>query len=114
MPEQEGCTMGTLRDVRVQLATLGVRGMAQLALQHRRRSHLRSYELCQSLVEGARELEIGGPSAIFSREGPLPLYPLLASLDNCDFAGDTIWHGEAAEGASFRYDPERRPGQKLI
>ncbi|HWN23405.1 MAG TPA: methyltransferase domain-containing protein [Gaiellaceae bacterium] len=106
--------MPALRDVRIQLTTVGLRGMAQLLLQHRLGRRLRSYELCRPVVERARGLEIGGPSAIFSRSGPLPLYPLLESLDNADFAGDTIWHGEAAEGAPFRYDPERPPGRRLI
>src|SRR5687767_15825893 len=106
--------MATLRDVRMQLTTVGVRGIAQLFVQHRLGRRLPSYELCRPLVAGARGIEIGGPSAIFSRTGPLPLYPLLESLDNADFAGDTIWHGEAAEGAPFRYDPERAPGRRFI
>ena len=106
--------MPALRDLRIQLTTVGLRGMAQLVLQHRLGRRLRLYELCRPLVEEARGIEIGGPSHVFSRTGPLPLYPLLESLDNADFAGDTIWHGEAAEGAPFRYDAEREPGRKLI
>ncbi len=106
--------MLALRNIRIQLTTIGPRGMALLALQNRLNRRLRSYELCRRLVEGARGLEIGGPSAIFSRTGALPLYPLLEHLDNCDYAGDTIWHGEAAEGAPFQYDSERPPGRTFI
>lgn len=106
--------MPAFRDLRIQLATLGLRGMARLTLQHRLGRRLRSYELCRPLVDGAHGMEIGGPSAIFSRRGPLPLYPLLESLDNCDFAGDTIWHGEAVEGGPFQYDAERQPGRRFI
>ncbi len=59
-------------------------------------------------------LEIGGPSAIFARKGPLPLYPLFDRLDNCDFADATIWHGDAAEGTAFRYDDDRPPGRRYV
>ena len=46
--------------------------------------------------------------------GPAPLYPLLARLDNCDFSGETIWHGVAAEGSAFVYDVDRAPGRRFI
>ena len=94
-----------VRHLRIQLETIGIQGMAQLAWQNRTHSRLRAYEICRPLVEGRRGLEIGGPSAIFAASGALPLYPLLDELDNCDFAGDTVWHGEAAEGAAFVVRP---------
>ena len=106
--------MLALRNMRIQVTTIGLGGMARLALQHRLGRRLRMYEVCRPVVEGARAIEIGGPSAVFSRRGPLPLYPLLERVDNCDFAGDTIWHGEAAEGGPFRYDAERPPGKTFI
>lgn len=106
--------MLALRDVGIQLTTIGPSGMAQLALRHRRGTRLRSYDLCRPLIEGDRAIEIGGPSAMFSRTGPLPLYPLLERVDNCDFTDDTIWHGEAADGAPFRYDAERPPGRTFV
>ena len=106
--------MLALGNLRVQLATIGLGGMTRLAVRHRLGRRLRVYELCRPLVEGTKAIEIGGPSALFSREGPLPLYPLFERVDNCDFAGDTIWHGEAADGAPFRYDAERPPGRTFI
>jgi SAM-dependent methyltransferase len=102
------------RHLRIQLATIGLRGMARLAWQNRTHLRLRAYEFCRPLVERRRGMEIGGPSAIFARTGALPLYPLFDQLDNCDFAGDTIWHGAAADGAEFTYDEERPPGRRFI
>jgi SAM-dependent methyltransferase len=102
------------RHLRIQLATIGIHGMARLAWQHRTHARLRAYEICRPLVEGRRGLEIGGPSAIFSRAGVLPLYPLFDRLDNCDFAGDTVWHGEAGEGAPYAFDDDRPPGRRFI
>jgi SAM-dependent methyltransferase len=104
----------SIRELRIQISTLGLSGMARLARQNRSGRPLQAYETGRPLVEGKRGIEIGGPSAIFARTGLLPLYPLLGRLDNCDFAGDTIWHGEAAEGTQFTYDADRAPGRQFV
>ena len=90
--------MPDFRHLRAQRATIGLRGMASIAIDNRLGRRLRMLDVCRPLVEEARGLEIGGPSEIFGRSGALPLYPHLARLDNCDFAGETIWHGNAADG----------------
>jgi SAM-dependent methyltransferase len=41
---------------------------------------------------GGRGLEIGGPSGVFRRDGLLPIYPVLASLDCVQWAARTSWH----------------------
>ncbi len=104
----------TFRRLRSQLATIGLRGMTRVAWRNRFGPPLRAYDVCRPLVERRRGLEIGGPSAIFSRDGALPLYPLLEQLDDCDFAGDTIWHGQAADGSPFHYDDRRPPGRRFV
>lgn len=106
--------MSALRRLGVQRATIGLRGMAAVAWRHRLHRALRAYEICRPLVAECRGLEIGGPSAIFARGGDLPLYPLFAQLDNCDFAGRTIWHGETKEVEPYRYDVERPPGRRYV
>lgn len=106
--------MPELRQLRIQLETIGVRGMAAVALRNRFHRRLATYELCRPLLQDARGLEIGGPSAIFGRGGIVPVYPLFEQLDNCDFAGTTIWHGDQAEGSPFVYDAERRAGRRMI
>lgn len=57
-------------------------------------------------------LEIGGPSRIFDRNGHLPLYPLIAVLDNCNFSTETVWEGELANGPFTIGD--RLMGQQMI
>lgn len=42
-------------------------------------------------LAGATALEPGGPSALFERDGPLPVYPLLAALDTLDYSERTLW-----------------------
>jgi SAM-dependent methyltransferase len=102
------------RHLRIQLATIGLQGMARLAWQNRTHARLRAYETCRPLVERRCGIEIGGPSSIFSRTGALPLYPLFDQLDNCDFAGDTIWHGATSDDTEFTYDEDRPPGRRFI
>ena len=88
--------------------------MIAVAARNRLARRLRSYEVCRPLLAGARGIEIGGLSGIFARGGMLPVYPLLERLDNCDFTEATIWHGKAAEGNAFHYDPGREPGRTFI
>lgn len=97
-----------------QYRSVGLRGsvaMAARRLQHRRPSYL---ELSADLVAGKRGLEIGGPSPIFSENGLVPLYPIIDTLDNCNFAADTIWEGAILEGKTFSYDANREPGKQFI
>lgn len=106
--------MPDLRLFRVQLATVGPRGMVGQALARRRGVRLAALETCRPVVTGRRALEIGGPSAIFARDGLLPIYPLLDRVDNCDFAGETVWHGAAEEGTPFVFDEQRPAGTRLV
>lgn len=106
--------MTSLRPLRLQLATVGLRGMAALAVRSRLGRTIQAYDVCRPLVEGRQALEIGGPSAVFARGGMLPLYPLLTRIDNCDFAGETVWHGSAEEGTPFVFDPDREPGRRIV
>jgi SAM-dependent methyltransferase len=63
-------------------------------------------------LRGARALEIGGPSPAFGRDGRLPVYRLLAGIDGCNFAAETIWgHHETGE---YRPDPDGPTGRMLI
>lgn len=56
-------------------------------------------------------LEIGGPSAVFRRDGPVPIYDALGFLDNCDFSSDTVW---AQHSQDFVYSPKRPHGKSFF
>lgn len=49
-----------------------------------------NFNLYEKAFAGKSGLEIGGPSAIFSRKSTLPIYALLNRLDNCQFASKII------------------------
>ncbi|MFZ1022895.1 MAG: class I SAM-dependent methyltransferase [Thermoplasmata archaeon] len=71
---------------------VGVGGMVEVATEYLTgRSSFPWYDVLRSRVNGGRGLEIGGPSRIYAARGPLPIYPLLASCDNVDFARETLW-----------------------
>ncbi len=61
-----------------------------------------------------RGLELGGPSGILGDQGPLPVYDVLESLDNCLYSSRTIWTGEVGGGASFIYHPKKKPGTQFL
>jgi SAM-dependent methyltransferase len=60
-----------------------------------------------------RGLEIGGPSVAFSEKGIFPLYPIVKSLDNCNFSAVTTW-SSITDGPNFRYRPDTEPGYQYI
>ena len=61
----------------------------------------RSFPLCKKLLTNRVGLEIGGQSGRFRKGHILPIYPMVNSLDNCNFADRTIWEGTISSG-SFR------------
>lgn len=46
------------------------------------------------LFKNKNGLEIGGPSKFFYEHGPLPIYPVVKSLDNINYAQNTEWTGK--------------------
>ena len=66
------------------------------------------------LLHSKYGLEIGGPSHMLARDGPLPIYDVLAGLDNCLYSGSTIWTGEVQAGNTFSYDRAKEAGKQII
>lgn len=97
-----------------QYRCVGLRGSVAMAARRVRGRPRAPFELSSPRIAGRQGLEIGGPSPIFSEKGLLPFYPIVGSLDNCNFAADTIWEGAILEGKTFYYDANRDPGQQFI
>jgi SAM-dependent methyltransferase len=100
--------------VRRVLRSHGVAGTAAAIFRELSFRKAKSLPICKALVAGRRGLEIGGPSQIFTRRGLLPIYPLAASLDNCNFNSKTIWQPSAVEGHTFRYEKKCPVGFQYI
>jgi len=66
----------------------------------------------RKLLHGMEALEIGGPSDLFGFGGQLPIYSCLKSVDNINYAAQTLWHSDAVkfrrtficEGATLQAD----------
>jgi hypothetical protein len=78
------------------------------------RPKLRSVAEYRSALQSKRGLEIGGPSPMLADAGPIPIYGVLGSLDNCLYSGSTIWTGEVKEGNTFLYHSGKKPGAQII
>ena len=72
------------------------------------------YFSAKEIIENGYGLEIGGLSSIFQKRNILPLYPHIASLDNCNFSHMTIWEGDITKGLTYIYDKNRLPGRQFI
>ena len=60
---------------------------------------------------GKKGIEIGGPSAIFYKE--IPIYPVIESLDGCNFSTQTVWEGNIAAGNHYNYFHDKKGFQYI-
>jgi SAM-dependent methyltransferase len=72
---------------------------------------VKGFDLYQKHVHGKRGLEIGGPSGIFGKDAPLPIYNLIEALDNCDFSKATVWVNHAE---TFVFNDQKSPGTTIF
>ena len=102
------------------LRILFLRGPAALAYAVRLRlqgivkRRAKSFHGCLPSLEGRSGMEIGGPSPAFSGRGLFPVYPVVASLDNCNFADITVWQGAIKKSRHYRFDRNRPPGNQYV
>jgi SAM-dependent methyltransferase len=78
-------------------------------IYRKRRIYLES----SSLFTNKNGVEIGGPSQVFSVNGPMPLYKDLGSLDNVNYSNKTFW-SSADEGNNFVYSKTKPSGNQII
>jgi SAM-dependent methyltransferase len=95
------------------LRNFGFRYTAHRAYQLSLRLPIRGLRNYVNCVSGKSGLEIGGPSNVFNRGGLIPLYGTVGSLDNCNFASDTIW-AQHSPGRTFRFSADRAPGYQYV
>ena len=66
----------------------------------------------QYYFENKKGIEIGGPSAIFDKNGYFTLYPFIASLDGVNFSKQTVWEGSLSENKPFYFGGSQ--GKQII
>lgn len=62
---------------------------------------IKEIDLYLKYFTGKKGIEMGGPSALFSKE--IPIYQVIDCLDGCNFSSQTIWEGTIVEGENFNY-----------
>lgn len=92
----------------------GWSGMAAMAWRRLRRRPAGIYYEAAKVLAGLRGLEVGGPTPLFGPGRLMPVYPLIEALDNCNFAGRTLWEGTLEEGQPFHFRPDRPPGRQIL
>jgi len=98
-------------------ALLRARGIGGLLQEVRHRvlpEQLAYYPRCKPLLESLVGLEIGGPSSVFGPRGYVPVYPIAARIDNCNFGSHTVWEGDINEGQTFVFDQSKPPGRQFV
>ncbi len=67
----------------------------------------------EHLFKGKRGVEIGGPSIGFRKNGPLPIYNIIESLDNINYSDKTFW-SSISEGQDYQYQEGKKTGRQII
>jgi SAM-dependent methyltransferase len=94
--------------------TIGLRHTMKLAWRRIMNQQVKCFADYNNFFSGKRGLEIGGPSALFEKGNALPVYPILANLDNCLFSSKTVWTSEIQQGWNFHFEADRRKGYQYI
>ena len=92
----------------------GVLGVGRAVYRRVFPERFRQLPDCERFFRGKVGLEIGGPSPIFGTRGALPVYPMAAQIDNCNFASSTVWEGRVVEGQTFIFDRRRPAGRQFV
>lgn len=85
---------------------LGVRGFLATGADRVLQRQARVAPMVASLVAGKRVLELGGPSARFSKGNRLPVYPFAAVVDNVNYADSTLWEESLIDGGPYAPEGE--------
>jgi len=67
-----------------------------------------------NLFRDKNGIEIGGLSRIFhSKDGHLPLYPIVSNLDGCNFSKQTLWESGLEEGLNYNFYNQKKGYQYI-
>lgn len=83
--------------------------LRQIILNRKRRIYKNNF----NIFTNANGIEIGGPSDIFKKSGAIPIYELVANIDNINFSDKTFW-GEISSGNNFKYNDQKHNGKQYI
>lgn len=103
-----------MKKVYSKLRSEGIGGLLKALRRRTPPQWLEYYPRCKSSFQSRTGLEIGGPSDIFKPWGHIPVYPVAARIDNCNFGSHTVWEGGISEGNTFTFDDGKAPGRQYL
>lgn len=89
----------------------GIRALIEDKFSPYKINSIKKTSLYLKYFKGKKGIEIGGPSAIFSKE--IPIYQVINSLDGCNFSNHTIWEGNISEGDGYNYYNDKKGYQYI-
>lgn len=114
-PEFQGTQLGIRQKIVSKLREEGFAGLLRTIARRAIGWRLPQFNSMVRALDGKTGIEIGGPSNyLFAQGGPLPIYPIAARIDNCNFSNNTIWEGSIEAGRSFKFDASKEPGQQFV
>lgn len=105
--------MVAIAGVRNAVVSVGLRGLPLAFAQQVGGSRSGIMKSARELLQGARVLEVGGPSGLFGADSPSRAYALARSVDNVNFAGATLWEKDLVDGGPFPVSGARLGTQYL-
>jgi SAM-dependent methyltransferase len=90
---------------------LGIKSLVKDKFFRKNDKPIKRIDLYLEYFTQKKGIEIGGPSAVFSKE--IPIYQVIDSLDGCNFSSQTIWEGTIVEGANYNFF-ENKKGYQYI
>ncbi len=103
-----------MKKVYAKLRSDGIGGLLKAVHRRALPQRLEYYPHCKSSFQYRTGIEIGGPSSIFEQRGHIPIYPVAARIDNCNFGSHTLWEGCISEGNIFTFDKGKSPGRQYL
>jgi predicted SAM-dependent methyltransferase len=73
----------------------------------------RIYKQNKKLFKNKSGIEIGGPSPVFTKAGPVPFYEIISHLDNINHSDKTVW-SSIDKGENFEYNKAKQKGKQII
>jgi len=73
----------------------------------------RIYIQNKKLFENKSGIEIGGPSPVFTKVGPVPFYEIISHLDNINHSDKTVW-SSIDKGDNFEFNKKKQNGKQII
>jgi SAM-dependent methyltransferase len=90
-----------LTDLSIKFKKHGIKGSIKILKNKFQNNQIGEFKPIKSYFQSKTGIEIGGPSRAFEKNGYMPIYELMKSLDGVNYSSSTVWTGEIEESKGF-------------